>query len=245
MPIGSAISRSCARWALPSRQVWWMVSSGAPDSSNCPPGSRLMAPWPVGSTSPMMRPASTFEKWLLSALTLLVLYPLLYTAVFAAVNAVAGELGYRMALAAAQKMSNADMGADWRTSVDVADFVTFVPLRPHPSVLKLLSLPAQAAWAIVYVTMMAYAALGLVVFRRHAAMRTLVTAIGLCILTFLLMAGFHDSVNWRAVSAWWLSPDEREGLAPAAFVYSWAFWAGIPLLLGAASYRALREKDLS
>ena len=193
----------------------------------------------------LMRPASTFEKWLLSALTLLVLYPLLYTAVFAAVNAVAGELGYRMALAAAQKMSSADMGADWRTSVDVADFVTFVPLRPHPSVLKLLSLPTQAAWAIVYVTMMAYAALGLVVFRRHAAMRTLVTAIGLCILTFLLMAGFHDSVNWRAVSAWWLSPDEREGLAPAAFVYSWAFWAGIPLLLGAASYRALREKDLS
>ncbi len=58
MPSGSAIWRSCARWAFDSRQVWWIVSSGAPDSSNWPPGSSEIAPMPVGSKSPMMRPSS-------------------------------------------------------------------------------------------------------------------------------------------------------------------------------------------
>ena len=56
MPSGAAHSRTWARWALVSRQVWWMVSSGAPDSSNWPPGSSEIAPRPVGSVRPMMLP---------------------------------------------------------------------------------------------------------------------------------------------------------------------------------------------
>ena len=47
MPSGRAISRTCARCACSSVQVWWMVSTGAPESSNCPPGSSEMAPPPV------------------------------------------------------------------------------------------------------------------------------------------------------------------------------------------------------
>ncbi len=58
MPIGSAISRTVARWLLDSLQVSWMVSSGAPDNSNWPPGSIEIAPMPVGSLSPMMLPRS-------------------------------------------------------------------------------------------------------------------------------------------------------------------------------------------
>ncbi len=193
----------------------------------------------------LMRPASTFEKWLLMLLTLLVLYPLLYTAVFAAIYAVAGELGYRIAQTAAQEAARATSDANWLQKVDVAEFVTFIPLRPHPSVLAALSLQAQAAWGIVYAALMAFAALGLVYFRRHGAMRTLVTAIGLAIITLLMMAALNDAINFRALGAWLVPRDERLGLSAATFVFSGLFWAGIPLLLWAASYRALRERDLS
>ena len=54
MPSGSAICRTCARWACTSRQVWCSDFSGAPESSNCPPGSSEIAPPPTGSASPMM-----------------------------------------------------------------------------------------------------------------------------------------------------------------------------------------------
>ena len=43
MPSGSAICRTCARCACTSRQVWWIDLSGAPESSNCPPGSSEIA----------------------------------------------------------------------------------------------------------------------------------------------------------------------------------------------------------
>ena len=54
MPSGSAIWRNCARCAISSEQVRWMVATGAPDSSNWPPGSSEMAPPPVTSERPMM-----------------------------------------------------------------------------------------------------------------------------------------------------------------------------------------------
>ena len=187
----------------------------------------------------LMRPASTFEKWLLSALTLLVLFPLMYTAVFVLVYAAAGEVGYHIALAHAQTR-----GGDARI-VDPAAFATFVPLRPHPAVLKAMALHWQAAWGLVFAGLMAYTATGLVYFRRHAALRTLVLAIGLFIATALLLAGMGGNVNEQVLGAWLLPADEQRGLPLGAFVLSWVLWAGVPLLLWAASYRALREKDLS
>ena len=54
MPSGRATSRNCARCAISSAAVWCTVSTGAPDSSNWPPGSSEMAPPPVTSNMPMM-----------------------------------------------------------------------------------------------------------------------------------------------------------------------------------------------
>jgi hypothetical protein len=207
---------------------------------------QLLGVWRSREASLMylMRPASTFEKWLLSVLTLLVLYPLAYTAVFALVYSVFGEWGYSMAVAAAEEAARNARGSavEW---VGPEKFVTFLPLRPHPSVQSALSLTGQAAWGLVYAGLMAYAALGLVYFRRHAALRTLVVAIGLCILSGLLMAGLDESVNSRAVTGWVLSDEERAGLSTAALVYGAVLWVSVPLLLWAASYRALRERDLA
>ncbi len=58
MPSGRATSRNCARCDISSEQVWCTVSTGAPESSNCPPGSSEIAPPPVTSNMPMMLPSS-------------------------------------------------------------------------------------------------------------------------------------------------------------------------------------------
>ena len=55
----SATALTSRRWLPTSRQVWWMSSSGAPDSSSCPAGSSVTeAPsrdsaitWPCSSTA--------------------------------------------------------------------------------------------------------------------------------------------------------------------------------------------------
>ncbi|MGY4423233.1 hypothetical protein ACVWY2_005682 [Bradyrhizobium sp. JR6.1] len=49
MPSGVATSRTWARCAISSDWVWCTVSTGAPDNSNCPPGSSEIAPPPVTS----------------------------------------------------------------------------------------------------------------------------------------------------------------------------------------------------
>ena len=51
---GLATSRSCARCAINSLEVWCTVSTCAPDNSNWPPGSSEIAPPPVTSNKPMM-----------------------------------------------------------------------------------------------------------------------------------------------------------------------------------------------
>ncbi len=40
-PSSEATILHSARCLFTSSQVWWIVSSGAPDSSNCPPGSSV------------------------------------------------------------------------------------------------------------------------------------------------------------------------------------------------------------
>ena len=54
MPKGLATSRTCARCAISSEAVWCTFSTGAPESSNWPPGSSEMAPPWVTSNMPMM-----------------------------------------------------------------------------------------------------------------------------------------------------------------------------------------------
>ena len=56
-PMSAATASTSAKWPFTSSQVWWIVSSGAPDSSSWPPGSRLtLAP---SRSSPISLPASS------------------------------------------------------------------------------------------------------------------------------------------------------------------------------------------
>ena len=47
MPSSLPISFTCFRWVCTSSQVLWIVSTGAPESSNCPPGSSEMEQAPL------------------------------------------------------------------------------------------------------------------------------------------------------------------------------------------------------
>ena len=56
-PMSSAIAFTSRRCSFTSSQVSWIVRSGAPESSSCPPGSRLTLASPF--CSPMSFPASS------------------------------------------------------------------------------------------------------------------------------------------------------------------------------------------
>ena len=56
-PSRSPTALNCSRWRPVSAQVWWRFSSGAPDSSNWPAGSRLTVP--SGPESAMTLPPSS------------------------------------------------------------------------------------------------------------------------------------------------------------------------------------------
>lgn len=187
----------------------------------------------------LMRPASTFEKWLLMTLTLLVVFPLLYTLVFAAVFALASQVGYAMALAYEAARSPGCC------NVTPQQWMTFLPFRSLGTEARNeMSFAGQLATWLAFSVMMAYAAIGLTYFRRHAALRTLVAAIGLAIVTSLLLVAGSDAVNFEALTAWVRPQRDRLDMPSGAVVFSWLFWLDVPLLLWAASYRALREKDL-
>lgn len=201
---------------------------------------QLLSVWrkPESALLYLMQPASTLEKWLLMASTLLLGFTLLYSAVFAAVFSVASELGHHLNVLTCQTQSYCELSS-------IKPAVTFVPLRPHPMVLNVMGWHAQAAWALVYVALTGYAAAGLVMFKHHAALRTLVLAIGLCIALFLVLIPVGGEVNFKVLGVWLQPAELRVWASWAAYTLSLTCWLGVPALFWLASYRALREKDVA
>ena len=189
----------------------------------------------------LMRPASVFEKWLLSALLALVAWPLLYSAVFALVYGVAGHVSYNLAVTAHTVLES--VGDRFSSPPDPQDYALYLPLRVLTEI-SAPSLMAQAMLALTYAALMGYAAATLTWFRRHAGLRALILLIALGMLTLLLLA-LLGNTNWNGVLFdQWLNRPTRS-LPLAARLLPVAFWLGIPALLWLASWRTLLERELT
>ncbi|MDO5625220.1 MAG: hypothetical protein Q4G71_11080 [Pseudomonadota bacterium] len=179
----------------------------------------------------LMRPASVLEKWLLLAVTLLVVYPLAYTLVFAVVYAPAGALAYRVALADALSRQPAGSLPHW------SEYVLYLPwlsraLTPEARV--------DGLWFIVYAAMQGYLATTLAYFGQRAAFKTLVLGLALFFITLLvLVLTLGDGPQ---VLLAWLDDDAH--LTAAQTALTLVFWLGVPALLWLAALAALRERDL-
>ena len=181
---------------------------------------------------------STKAVCALAALLALLVWPLIYSAVFAVVYGVAAQVGYGLAVGAYEDMLR--HGGNWSRPPDAADYALFVPLRQLKNAPGLV---AQGMLALAYAALMGYAAVTLTWFGRHAALRALLLLIALGLITLVLLAGLGNSSRWDYVLFdAWLRP---RPLPLWASLLATAFWLGVPALLWLASWRALREKELA
>lgn len=207
-----------------------------------------LAPWQRTAPSllALMRPAAVAEKWALTALALLLLYPLAYTAVFAAIYSVAAPLAYegRMAqYAEAARQAAADGTLDQLTPPRRADYVAYIPFLSEGRADG--EAPARGRWLswLFYAGLTGYAATLALAFRRAAGIKALALGIALVMGTGLLLAtvgdrGMEGLVRWFDRSSLWAD-------GSALGVLRLAFWLGVPALLWVCSYFALRERDLA
>ena len=205
----------------------------------------LLAPWQ--RTAPtllaLMRPAAVSEKWALTALTLLVLYPLVYTVVFALIWSVASPLGYhaRVAELAEAARSAAIAGNAFTEAPAIrADYVPYIPFLSEGSGPR-----PRGSWMywLLYAGTTGYAAVLLVALRRAPGVKALALGIALLMATGLLLSAAGD--NGLDVLSRWFDGRAMWADGAAVGVLRVLFWLGVPALLWLTSYFALRERDLA
>ncbi len=182
----------------------------------------------------LMQPASAFEKILLAAVVILLLYPLAYTALFELLTWPARKLAFAMTQAHFEEMTSAVMHK--RDAPNPQDYAAFWPFLPSLQALRLHSL-----FALVYAAGTGFALACSLYFGRAALLKTLSLGFGLFLITTMWMALTGPSMSTLAV--WW---------QPQWMAASWrahgltaALWLGCPALLWLSAYWNLRERQLS
>lgn len=197
----------------------------------------------------LMQPASVFEKWLLAACWVLLLYPLLYTALFEVMTYPARLVAIAIQYAEESPQSVAEVGyTEYAQFLGMEKFAQFVPFVRHATLDSAAAQHQLGLW-LVHVTAAGYALLCSLYFRRAAMIKGLVLLLVLFLLTVLLGSLFATETTGRILGFFWQSDSVYTVLrvAEAGVVYILGvvlFWLCTPLLLWAAGFFALRERDV-
>ena len=182
----------------------------------------------------LMRPASTFEKFLLAFLVVAVFYPLAYTLAFQVVNLPGAALGEtaRDALVAVESAKPDGGTAKYLGTRDYSPYLPFAGGRMTFAWELNLLLATSALQALVVV--------GSLYFRRLAWLKTLVALFALVVLVVpLLSVLFGGSIDRLFL----------DGIARASepWLRTWlhAMWVAMPALFWASAFFFLRERELS
>lgn len=195
------------------------------------PGSALVS---------LMQPASVFEKWLLAALWVVVLFPLAYTVLFELMTWPARSL----AEAAYYDMRTLPENAspDW-----YRQFEAFIPFVAS-SHLDENTFLHQLGLSVVYKTLVAYALLTSLYFRRVSMIKGLVLLLALFLLSALWGQAAASDTTWHIFGFWEAICQERflrRGYG-APYVLGVALvWLVVPALLWLGSFWALKERDVA
>lgn len=182
----------------------------------------------------LMRPASAFEKWLLAAIVVLVLYPVVYTLAFQ----IAGLPSYLYGKALATA-DHADTLARLKPSLHdewnenfAKQWRYFLPWRIE-----------NAGWAsllAILFTLQGFAVLGSLYFRSMPFIKTLALGFVVLLVVILATAGFGGEPS--LFFNYW---DGEARLAPWQAVVLPAAWIGVPALLWIGGLVALREREVA
>ena len=183
----------------------------------------------------LMRPASSFEKFLLAFLMVALFYPLAYTLAFQVCNVPAALLGEaaRDTLLAAR-----DGGTD---DVQGGAYIANQDYGPY---LPLAGGRVAAAWEanlwLGVIAMQALVVVGTLHFRRLAWLKTLVALFVLLVLVVPLLS----MMTGASIDRLFLDTPQPE--APG-WMRAWivTLWSGMPALFWASAFFFLRERELS
>lgn len=178
----------------------------------------------------LMRPASVFEKWLLSALIVGIGFPVAFAAAFYLVDLPAWWSA-KQAAAEFLRMNPMD-AAEAARFMD--NHALFLPVDPEK---RLGGLLEMMAWLWMF---QSSAVFGSLWFRRIPILKTLFAAFLLWLLGILLTA-WRGAQPGLFLDIW----TTTRSLSP---LQAWLFpvlWIAVPLLMVLASYRALKEREVS
>lgn len=192
---------------------------------------------PESSLSLLMRPASTFEKWLLAVLVVLTVYPIIYTIIITPLNAIMGELGYQIRFADIAARIKAGSKMELPTPQNYATFIPFTQVWSVPLVL-------------IYTGCTALSVLGSVYFRKIAALKMAALCFVLLLITLFFASIFRFNTQYLS---WWdwdsryLQKTIQILSSTQTTLMLWVniqFWLLVPTLLWLCALLALRERDL-
>lgn len=178
----------------------------------------------------LMRPASSFEKWLLALLVVLVAYPLAYSLAFQVLNLPGALYALGLKASAAAPDPN-DPARVWWSMRE------YGVLWPWTAFAERGSFVMTALWMAIF---MGFAVLGSLYFRALPFLKTLVVGF----VAFLLLVFVVELFNGRPEQffSWWTAED-RPGGWRAIFLP--AAWLLVPGLLWLGALFALRERQVS
>ncbi|MFZ6743808.1 hypothetical protein ACO0LC_11315 [Undibacterium sp. JH2W] len=186
---------------------------------------------PGASLIALMRPASVFEKWLMAFLFISIFYPLAYTLLYILLNYPAVQLARSMA---AQGIKLNFLESDYRF---------YIPFLTTTSVVDggrgaRIFLTSQQLFFILLNTAQALMAGGTAFFKRSPVLSTLL--VSFLLFVFFTLAGVAPKLGIFA-----LDYDDIVQHNTLEYALSVTLWLGLPVLLWAALFFHIKERELA
>jgi len=192
----------------------------------------------------LMRPASVFEKWLLAALTIAVLYPLAYTLAFYLVDApdrwLACAQAKHYAMQQAQVLARSPLGE--QRAAFLREQATFRPeeYRLMFPWMDVKSWRAPVGIVLLLCSLQGMAVFGSLFFRAVPLVKTVLCCLLLVLVCMVLTAVFKSRPD--VVLSYW---GHRRPLSPLQEILYPALWLAYPGLFWLASFLALKEREIA
>ncbi len=183
---------------------------------------------PESALIQLMQPASTFEKWLLATIMIIVVYPIIYTLLFLLMT-------YPVSALSMQDHAVSQAGTQ-------AEYQLFIPLFSYHinTYTKIYTLAQLPVW-IAYLAISGYALTTSLLFKKLPMIKSV--ALGFCLfLLFLLCLINIDNRPDKLFFYWFIDVGSPNHLS--VVFANIILWIIVPLLLWAASFWALKERDL-
>jgi hypothetical protein len=190
----------------------------------------------------LLRPASTFEKWLLALLLVGVAYPLAYGLVFYVCDLPAALIAQGQAADAFAMLPAAIEGSEVdravRDHLDPGEFGVFLPWASDFRVDRWI------AMGLSLTALQAFALFGSLWFRRMPFLKTLLAGF-LVLLACVLLAQLSSSDFGPLFEYWDDVIRHTRDLGTAQQIVFPLVWLGAPALMWLAAYLALREREVA